>query len=80
MSVGNKADLSGNDLLRYWEQDPGTDVALLYLGSFGNPRKFARIPRGSRAASHCLPSRAAAPLLAPAPPPRTPARFCRPPT
>ena len=49
VSVGNKSDLSGNDLLRYWEQDPGTDVALLYLESFGNPRKFARIaPRFAR--------------------------------
>ena len=46
VSVGNKADLSGNDLLRYWEQDPGTDVALMYLESFGNPRKFARIAPG----------------------------------
>ncbi len=43
VSVGNKADLSGNDFLQYWEQDPGTDVALLYLESFGNPRKFARL-------------------------------------
>jgi acetyl coenzyme A synthetase (ADP forming)-like protein len=43
VSVGNKADLSGNDFLRYWEQDPGTDLALMYLESFGNPRKFARI-------------------------------------
>ncbi|HEX5192058.1 MAG TPA: GNAT family N-acetyltransferase [Solirubrobacteraceae bacterium] len=49
VSVGNKADLSGNDFIRYWEQDPGTDVALLYLESFGNPRKFARIaPRFAR--------------------------------
>lgn len=45
VSVGNKADLSGNDLLEYWEQDPGTDLALLYLESFGNPRKFARVAR-----------------------------------
>lgn len=45
VSVGNQADLSGNDLLEYWEQDPATDVALLYLESFGNPRKFARIAR-----------------------------------
>jgi acetyl coenzyme A synthetase (ADP forming)-like protein len=45
VSVGNKADLSGNDLLEYWEQDPGTDAALLYLESFGNPRKFARVAR-----------------------------------
>jgi acetyl coenzyme A synthetase (ADP forming)-like protein len=43
VSVGNKVDLSGNDLLRYWEDDPATDVALLYLESFGNPRKFARV-------------------------------------
>ena len=49
VSVGNKADLSGNDLLSYWEQDPNTSVALLYLESFGNPRKFARIaPRFAR--------------------------------
>jgi acetate---CoA ligase (ADP-forming) len=45
ISVGNKADLSGNDLLEYWEQDPDTDVAMLYLESFGNPRKFARVAR-----------------------------------
>ena len=45
VSVGDKADLSGNDFLQYWEQDPRTRVALLYLESFGNPRKFARIAR-----------------------------------
>jgi acetyl coenzyme A synthetase (ADP forming)-like protein len=45
VSVGNKADLSSNDVLEYWEQDPATDVALLYLESFGNPRKFARVAR-----------------------------------
>jgi acetyl coenzyme A synthetase (ADP forming)-like protein len=45
ISVGNKADISGNDLLQYWEEDPGTDVMLLYLESFGNPRRFARIAR-----------------------------------
>ena len=45
VSVGNKADVSGNDLLQYWETDPGTDVILLYLESFGNPRKFSRIAR-----------------------------------
>jgi acetyl coenzyme A synthetase (ADP forming)-like protein len=49
VSVGNKADLSGNDMLRYWEQDDSTSVVLLYLESFGNPRKFARIaPRFAR--------------------------------
>jgi acetyl coenzyme A synthetase (ADP forming)-like protein len=48
-SVGNKADLSGNDFVQYWEQDARTDVALLYLESFGNARKFARIaPRFAR--------------------------------
>ena len=45
VSVGNKADVSGNDLLQYWEDDPETDVILLYLESFGNPRKFARLAR-----------------------------------
>ena len=45
VSVGNKADISGNDLLRYWESDDGTDVILLYLESFGNPKKFSQIAR-----------------------------------
>jgi acetate---CoA ligase (ADP-forming) len=45
VSVGNKADISGNDLLLYWEEDDDTDVILLYLESFGNPRKFSRIAR-----------------------------------
>jgi acetate---CoA ligase (ADP-forming) len=45
VSVGNKADVSSNDLLQYWEEDPDTDVILLYLESFGNPRKFARLAR-----------------------------------
>jgi acetyl coenzyme A synthetase (ADP forming)-like protein len=45
VSVGNKADVSSNDLLEYWEDDPNTDVVLLYLESFGNPRKFARVAR-----------------------------------
>lgn len=43
VSVGNKADVSGNDLLCYWHEDPQTKVILLYLESFGNPRKFGRI-------------------------------------
>lgn len=43
VSAGNKADVSGNDLLCYWEQDPATTVCALYLESFGNPRKFSRI-------------------------------------
>ncbi|HEU5425193.1 MAG TPA: acetate--CoA ligase family protein, partial [Nitrolancea sp.] len=45
ISVGNKADISGNDLLNYWESDPDTDVVMLYLESFGNPIKFSRIAR-----------------------------------
>ena len=45
VSVGNKADVSGNDLLQYWESDPATKVILLYVESFGNPRRFARIAR-----------------------------------
>jgi acetyl coenzyme A synthetase (ADP forming)-like protein len=45
VSLGNKADVSGNDLLQYWETDPATDLILLYLESFGNPRKFARVAR-----------------------------------
>jgi len=45
VSVGNKADISGNDLLRYWESDGDTDVILLYLESFGNPKKFSEIAR-----------------------------------
>ena len=45
VSVGNKADVSGNDLLQYWAQDARTDVILLYLESFGNPRAFSEIAR-----------------------------------
>ena len=45
VSVGNKADVAGDDLLLFWEGDPNTDVILLYLESFGNPRRFSRIAR-----------------------------------
>ena len=45
VSVGNKAEVSGNDLIEYWEHDPGTDLILLYLESFGNPRKFTQLAR-----------------------------------
>ncbi|HSM02910.1 MAG TPA: GNAT family N-acetyltransferase [Acidimicrobiia bacterium] len=45
ISVGNKADVSGNDLLLYWESDPATDVIVMYLESFGHPRRFSRIAR-----------------------------------
>jgi acetyl coenzyme A synthetase (ADP forming)-like protein len=45
VSIGNKADVSSNDLLEWWEDDPETDVVLLYLESFGNPHKFGRLAR-----------------------------------
>lgn len=45
VSVGNKPDVSGNDLLEYWEDDPHTGVILLYLENFGNPRRFTSIAR-----------------------------------
>ncbi|GES02320.1 GNAT family N-acetyltransferase [Acrocarpospora corrugata] len=45
VSAGNRADVSGNDLLQYWEEDPATEVILLYLESLGNPRKFTRLAR-----------------------------------
>src|SRR4051812_43656908 len=45
LSAGNRADVSGNDCLQYWEEDPHTDAVGLYLESFGNPRKFSRIAR-----------------------------------
>ena len=45
VSVGNKADVSGNDLLRYWADDPEIRVILMYLESFGNPRRFYQIAR-----------------------------------
>jgi acetate---CoA ligase (ADP-forming) len=45
VSIGNKADVSSNDLLEYWEDDPETGLVALYLESFGNPRRFGRIAR-----------------------------------
>jgi acyl-CoA synthetase (NDP forming)/RimJ/RimL family protein N-acetyltransferase len=45
VSAGNRADVSGNDLLQYWEEDPATEVVLQYLESLGNPRKFTRLAR-----------------------------------
>jgi acyl-CoA synthetase (NDP forming)/RimJ/RimL family protein N-acetyltransferase len=50
LSVGNRADVSGNDILQYWYDDPDTDVALMYLESLGNPRKFTRLARRTAAA------------------------------
>jgi len=45
ISVGNNADISGTDLLQYWEADPDTNLVMLYLESFGNPRQFSRVAR-----------------------------------
>jgi acetate---CoA ligase (ADP-forming) len=45
VSVGNKPDVSGNDVIEYWENDPSVGVILMYLESFGNPRRFTRIAR-----------------------------------
>ena len=44
-AIGNRADVSANDLLQYWDEDPRTGLVLLYLESFGNARKFSRIAR-----------------------------------
>jgi acetyl coenzyme A synthetase (ADP forming)-like protein len=44
-SIGNKADVSGNDLIQYWADDPRTDIILLYVESFGNPRTFSELAR-----------------------------------
>jgi acetyl coenzyme A synthetase (ADP forming)-like protein len=45
VSIGNKADASSNDLLEWWEDDDATELVVLYLESFGNPRKFSRLAR-----------------------------------
>ncbi|WP_225830356.1 GNAT family N-acetyltransferase [Streptomyces sp. NK08204] len=50
VSAGNRADVSGNDVLQYWYDDPETDVVLMYLESLGNPRKFTRLARRTAAA------------------------------
>ncbi|NKI42820.1 bifunctional acetate--CoA ligase family protein/GNAT family N-acetyltransferase [Streptomyces physcomitrii] len=50
VSAGNRADVSGNDLVQFWYDDPDTDVALMYLETLGNPRKFTRLARRTAAA------------------------------
>ena len=45
VSIGNKADVSTNDLLEWWEDDASTEAILLYVESFGNPRRFGRLAR-----------------------------------
>ncbi|MET9885917.1 GNAT family N-acetyltransferase [Streptomyces sp. NPDC006430] len=49
VSAGNRADVSGNDILQYWYEDDATDVALMYLETLGNPRKFTRLARRTAA-------------------------------
>ena len=80
VSIGNKADLSGNDFLQYWEQDPDTRLVLLYMESFGNPGSSLGSLGEWRPRSRSWRSRAAARPRAPAPPPLTPAPCWRPPT
>ena len=53
-SVGNKLDVSSNDMLMWWEQDQATKLAVLYIESFGNPRKFARTARRAGASMPVL--------------------------
>ncbi len=74
VSAGNRADLSGNDLLQYWQTDAATDVVLLYLETFGNPRKFGRLARrlartkpivAVKSGRHSGPTAALAPRAAP---------------
>jgi acyl-CoA synthetase (NDP forming)/GNAT superfamily N-acetyltransferase len=64
VSMGDKADLSSNDFLRFWEQDPATRVVLLYLESFGNPRRFARVARRVAAAKPIVAVKSGRPAVA----------------
>ncbi|WP_432136326.1 GNAT family N-acetyltransferase [Streptomyces sp. bgisy154] len=61
VSSGNRADVSGNDVLQYWYDDPDTDVALMYLESIGNPRKFTRLARRTAAVKPLVVVQGAAP-------------------
>ena len=74
VSLGNKLDVSGNDLLLYWEDDPATKVVALYLESFGNPAKFPRHAGRIAGPSRSSRVKAAAPRPAPVAAPRTPRR------
>ena len=53
VSIGNKADVSSNDLLEWWEDDASTELVMLYLESFGNPRGSRASPAALHAASRC---------------------------
>ena len=72
ISAGNRADVSGNDLLQFWEDDEDTEVVLLYIESFGNPRKFTRLARRLSGHKPVVVVRAGR-LAAPAPAGRVPA-------
>ena len=75
VSIGNKADVSSNDLLEWWEDDEETDLVLLYLESFGNPRTFSRVARRVARRKPILALKAGLDLgRARAPPARTPPR------
>ena len=66
VSMGDKADLSGNDFLQYWERDGGTGAVLLYLESFGNPRRFGPVARRVTAAKPVIAVKSARAPAAPA--------------
>lgn len=80
VSSGNRADVSGNDVLQYWYDDPDTDVVLMYLESIGNPRKFTRLARRTAAAKPLVvvQSAGAAPRGTPSGPPGCRTRRCPP--
>ncbi|WP_420783079.1 GNAT family N-acetyltransferase [Streptomyces sp. LPB2020-019-1HS] len=61
VSAGNRADVSGNDVLQYWYDDPDTDVVLMYLETMGNPRKFTRLARRTAAVKPLVVVQGAAP-------------------
>jgi len=73
ISVGNKPDVSGNDLIEYWEDDPGTRVILMYLESVGDPRQFTSIARRVSRKKPIAVVKAAAPRPGLGRPPPTPA-------
>ena len=74
ISIGNKADVSSNDLLEYWEDDPATSVVMLYLESFGNPVRFGRIARRVARKKPILAMKSGTTRQARAPRARTPRR------
>ena len=80
VSIGDRADISSNDVLQWCEADAGTDVIALYLESFGNPRRFARVARRVTRSKPIVAVKAGRSARDRAPPARTPARLSRPPT